>query len=52
MGVVSLSLCVKACRVAGWSGGRRDSKVGCCCCDKQVVVENNRVLLDVVACLK
>lgn len=50
MGVVSLSLCVKAWRVAGWSGGRRDSKVGCC--DKQVVVENNRVLLDVVACLK
>ena len=51
MGVVSLSLCVKAWRVAGWSGGRRDSKVGCCS-DKQVVVENNRVLLDVVGCLK
>jgi len=51
VGVVSLSLCVKACRVAGWSGGQRDSKVGCRC-DKQVVVEKNRVLLDVVACLK
>lgn len=48
MGVVSLSLCVKAWRVAGWSGGRRDSKLGCV----EVVVENSRVLLDVEPCSK